>query len=696
MADEMNDTSSSLVQALFTPRGVALIGASGDPTKNSGRPQRFLKSHGFTGAVYPINPGRDEVQGVPAFKSVTQVPGPVDHAFVMVPAQHVEDAIRQCGEKGVPVATIYSDGFAETGEDGCKMQERLVATARKAGVRLIGPNSMGVIHPASSLTLSVNAVLEMEGIKPGGLSLISQSGTILGTLLSRGAARGIGFARMISVGNESDLGVGELVDLLVDDPDTTSILLFVEAVRDGAVLARAARRAYDAGKPVIAYKLGRSEAGRELALSHSGAIAGPAKAADAYFQAHSIARVEMLEGLLESPPLFLGHPPAKGKRVAVVTTTGGGAASVADRLGSLGATLVPAPDSVRAALRDHGLEIGRGPLVDLTMAGTREGVYGAALENLLADDGIDAVVCVVGSSGQFKPELAVAPIVEKAAGSDKPVAAFIAPQADKSLTLLQDAGIANFRTPEACADAVMAFLNRTPPRPVPAVDGHAKERADALLNRAPAPTLNEREASMVFEALGLPIAPAQVIKEAGEPIAVPFPVAAKVLARDIQHKTERGLVKLGIETPEDFWDQAEQLLAAAPEAEGILVQSMAQGVMGEVIAGYRLDQEAGPIVLVGSGGIMAEVYDDAAVRTAPVDVNEAMAMIEEVKGLAPIRGFRGKPAGDLKALAEAIAALSNLAVLEAPVLEAEINPLMIRGEGEGVVAVDALLRLKSS
>lgn len=696
MADEMNDTSSSLVQALFTPRGVALIGASGDPTKNSGRPQRFLKSHGFTGAVYPINPGRDEVQGVPAFKSVVDVPGPVDHAFVMVPAQHVEDAIRQCGEKGVPVATIYSDGFAETGEDGRKMQERLVATARKAGVRLIGPNSMGVIHPASSLTLSVNAVLEMEGIKPGGLSLISQSGTILGTLLSRGAARGIGFARMISVGNESDLGVGELVDLLVDDPDTTSILLFVEAVRDGAVLARAARRAYDAGKPVIAYKLGRSEAGRELALSHSGAIAGPAKAADAYFQAHSIARVEMLEGLLESPPLFLGHPPAKGKRVAVVTTTGGGAASVADRLGSLGATLVPAPDSVRAALRDHGLEIGRGPLVDLTMAGTREGVYGAALENLLADDGIDAVVCVVGSSGQFKPELAVAPIVEKAAGSDKPVAAFIAPQADKSLTLLQDAGIANFRTPEACADAVMAFLNRTPPRPVPAVDGQAKERADALLKRAPAPTLNEREASMVFEALGLPIAPAQVIKEAGEPIAVPFPVAAKVLARDIQHKTERGLVKLGIETPEDFWDQAEQLLAAAPEAEGILVQSMAQGVMGEVIAGYRLDQEAGPIVLVGPGGIMAEVYDDAAVRTAPVDVNEAMAMIEEVKGLAPIRGFRGKPAGDLKALAEAIAALSNLAVLEAPVLEAEINPLMIRGEGEGVVAVDALLRLKSS
>ena len=177
---------------------------------------------------------------------------------------------------------------------------------------------------------------------------------------------------------------------------------------------------------------------------------------------------------------------------------------------------------------------------------------------------------------------------------------------------------------------------------------------------------------------------------------VVFPVAVKVLARDIQHKTERGLVRLGIDTPEGVWAAAEELLAAAPEAEGILVQSMAQGVMGEVIAGYRLDQEAGPIVLVGPGGIMAEVYDDAAVRTAPVDEAEAMAMIEEVKGLAPIRGFRGKPPGDVKALAQAVVALSKLATLDAPVLEAEINPMMIRGEGQGVVAVDALLRLKSS
>lgn len=681
---------ADLARALFEPRGVALIGASGDPNKNSGRPQRFLKAHGYTGAVYPINPGRAEVQCVPAFASVRDVPGPVDQAFVMVPAAAVADAIRDCGAKGVPVATIYSDGFAETGAEGRRLQEDLVAVAKSVGVRLIGPNSMGVIHPASRLTLSVNAVLEMEGIRPGGLSLVSQSGTILGTLLSRGAARGMGFARMVGVGNEADLGLGELVDLLVDDPQTKSILLFLEAVRDHDRVAAAARRAFDAGKPVLAYKLGRSAAGRELALSHSGAIAGPAKAADAFFRAHAIARVEMLEALLEAPPLFEGHAPPKGKRVAVITTTGGGAASVADRLGLLGAELAPAPEAVRATLRGLGLELGRGPLVDLTMAGTREGVYGAALEGLLAAEGVDAVVCVVGSSGQFKPELAVAPIVEKARGAAKPVAAFIAPQADRSLALLQDAGIANFRTPEACADALMAFLNRRAPRPLPAAPDVT--RAAALADRAPDPVLNEREASLVFESLGVTIAPAQVVKGPTEPVEVAYPVAAKLLDRRIQHKTDRGLVRLGIASPEDLWTQVEALLTAEPGAEGVLVQSMAQGIVGEAIVGFRRDAEVGPIVLVGPGGVLAEIYDDAAVRIAPIDETEALAMIHEVKGLSPLRGYRGKPAGDVRALARAVAAVSALAAMPR-VLEAEINPLMVRAEGQGVVAVDALLRL---
>ncbi len=266
---------SDLVQALLNPRGVALVGASADPKKNTGRPQRYLQSHGYQGAIYPVNPMRDEVQGLPAFKRVADIEGPCDQAFIMVPSDHVPDAIRDCATIGVKVATIYSDGFAETGVEGQAKQAALIDLARASGVRILGPNSMGVICPASHLTLSVNAVLEMNDMPVGRIGLVSQSGTILGTLLSRGAARGIGFSRMLSVGNEADVGVGELVDVLVDDPKTDAILLFLEALRDAPTLARASRRAFAAGKPVIAYKLGRSKAGQAVALSHS--VPSPAR-----------------------------------------------------------------------------------------------------------------------------------------------------------------------------------------------------------------------------------------------------------------------------------------------------------------------------------------------------------------------------------------------------------------------------------
>lgn len=433
------EPAPNLARALFRPRTVALIGASDDPAKNTGRPQRYLARHGFAGSVVPVNARRDRVQKIPAHRTLAAVPGPVDHAFVMVPAAAVPGVIRDSAEKGVSVATIYSDGFAESGADGADHQREIVDIAVAGGVRLIGPNSMGVISPANRLALSVNAVLEMEQLAPGRIGVVSQSGTILGTLISRGAARGIGFSHMISVGNECDLGVGEIVDLLVDDSETDAVALFLEGIRDAESLGAAARRAHEAGKPVIAYKLGRSAAGRQLAVSHSGAIAGGDRSVDAYFRHYGILRADMLETLFEMPALVAGHRPGKGRRVSVVTTTGGGAATVADRLGALGLDLVGPGEALRQRLSGLGVDLGGGPLVDLTMAGTRKEVYAAALETLLAGDDCDAVVAVVGSSGQFHPELAVAPIVEADPGA-KFLAAFIAPEAPDSLRRLTTAG----------------------------------------------------------------------------------------------------------------------------------------------------------------------------------------------------------------------------------------------------------------
>lgn len=696
---------SDLVQALLNPRGVALVGASADPKKNTGRPQRYLQAHGYQGAIYPVNPMRDEVQGLPACKRVADINGPCDQAFIMVPSGHVPDAIRDCAAIGVKVATIYSDGFAETGTDGQARQAALVDLARACGVRILGPNSMGVICPASHLTLSVNAVLEMSDLPVGRIGLVSQSGTILGTLLSRGAARGIGFSRMLSVGNEADVGVGELVDVLVDDPETDAILLFLEALRDAPTLAKAARRAFAAGKPVIAYKLGRSSAGQAVALSHSGALAGEDKAVDAFFRAHGIIRVETLEGLFETPPLLMGHRPAKGRRVGVMTTTGGGASTVVDRLGAVGLEVIPAPDAVHERLRDFNLTIGRGPLIDLTMAGTRDGVYGAALNALLASEACDAVVCVVGSSAQFHPELAVAPIVEQARGSAKPVAAFMVPQADASLRLLADSGIAAFRTPEACADAMRAFFQWQ----TPSAESHPSRRASSppqdeggLIN-GPHPeetrsvvSKDEAESLALFDSIGIRVARHLVVSGAEDSVDLAFPLVVKALSADLPHKTEAGAVKLGINSKAELVaaiDAIRSNVAAVKPAltlDRFLIEEMIKGV-GEVLIGFRIDPQVGPVVVLSPGGILAEVYGDSAIRLAPVDQSEAMAMIDEVKGLAPIRGYRNLPKGDLVALADALVKISSLAIIENPPLDAEINPLIVGPEGRGVTAVDGLV-----
>lgn len=687
--------NQKLAQALFAPRSIALIGASGDAAKNTSRPQRFLRKHGFTGAVFPVNPGRDEIFGEKAYPDLRAVGAPVDHAFIMVPAQSVPEAIAQCCEKRVPVATIFSDGFAETGAAGRQRQDELLKLARASGVRLLGPNCIGLLDMHSHLVLSVNAVLEHAQVKPGATAIVSQSGSMMGSLMSRGMGRGTGFSKLVSVGNESDLAVGEITDLLVDDVDTRVILLFMETIRDAERLARAARRAFEAGKPVVVFKLGRSEVGVELASSHTGAMTGSDDTADAFFRANGMLRVDLIETLFELPALILGRKPGARHRVAAMTTTGGGAAMVVDRLGSLGVEVVPPTEEIIARLAHGKIGITRARLTDLTLAGAKKEIYSAVLNELLASDHCDLVLAVVGSSAQFQPHIAIDPILEARRG-DKPLAVFCAPQADASLALLGKAGIAGFRTPEACADAIRTWCDWRAPLPAPAADAARVASARALL--AGKPRLNEQEACRVFGKLGVPAAPSERITAPEQEVKIEFPVVAKILSPDITHKTDAGGVAIGIATPDELKRAAAAILQRvrvkhpAAKINGVLVQRMERG-LAEVILGYKRDPQVGPVVVLGMGGVLAEIHRDLALRLAPVTEEEAGRMIEEVKGLAIIRGYRGLPRGDAAALARAVSAFSQLAHLEPRVAEAEVNPLIVKPEGEGVVAVDGLLVL---
>ena len=695
----MQNECRSLAQSLFSPRSIALVGASADAAKNNARPQRFLRAHGYTGRILPINPGRDEIFGERAYPDVRSAPGPIDHAFIMVPAKAVPDVIDQCCEREVPVATIFSAGFAELGEEGLARQRAIVERARAGGLRLIGPNCMGVVNVPGHTALSINAVLADGALRPGPLSVISQSGSMLGTLLSRAQPRGLGFSKLVSLGNECDLGVGEIADLLVDDPDTGAILLFLETFRDAHHLAHAARRAHLAGKPVIAFKLGRSEVGRRAAASHTGAMVGGDELATAFFRAHGILRVDMMESLFELPMLVAGHRPPKGRRVAVLTGTGGAAAMVADRLGVLGAEVVAPPAAMIERLRAEGLPISDSPITDIPMGGSDKGAYTAILSALLDSDHCDAVVSVIGSSSRTNPQV-VADRVLKANPRNKPLAVFLAPLADEGLALLHASAVAGFRTPESCADSVNAYLNWRTPVPECALDRNALESADAVLRRLGAPAgsdrLNERDAGALFAALGIPTAPAQVINSPDQAIDAAGPVAVKLLSPDIPHKTDARMVCLNLTGPAIAAAVRSMFTRAANEfpqarVDGVLVQSMEHG-LAEVILGLRRDPELGPVVMLGSGGILAELRRSFSVRLAPVSLEAAHEMIDEVAELALLQGYRNLPRGDIDALARAVQSMSMLAAVSArTVAEAEINPLIVKAEGEGVVAVDGLV-----
>ena len=612
-------------------------------------------------------------------------------------------ALADCGRRGVKVASILAGGFADAGPAGASLQNELAKVVRETGIRLVGPNSIGTVSTDPAMALTANAAFAAEKLRTGNWAVVSQSGSLIGALLSRADARGIGFSRLISVGNEVDLAVGEIADMLVDDPKTRAILLFLETLRDGVRLARAARRAHEAGKPVIAYKLGRSDIGQELARSHTGAIAGSDATFDAFCHRHGITRVSTFESLIDVPSLLVDRPKSRsgGHRVAVATTTGGGAAMVVDSMAVAGLEIVGPPRNLVEWLKPFGIAAGEGKLVDLTLAGAKPEIVAGTIERLLADDGNDAAIFVVGSSAQFNPELAVDPLL-RFAGSGKPFAVALTPSAEKSLALLTAAGVPAFRHPEACAEAMALCLLRTPPRAVPRLEEPSPDALGAL-ESGRASGFDERRAADFFASLGVPMAKSLTVPDAKRVAAavgeVGAPVVLKILSVDIPHKTEAGGVALGIPDGQTAAVAAREIekrvKTYAPEArlQGFLVQKMERGLV-EVILGYRRDPLVGPTVTVGLGGVLAEIYKDASTRLAPVDESEALQMIAEVKGLAMVRGYRNLPKGDVAALARSIAAFSTLAHKAfADVAEAEINPLLVKREGEGVVAVDGLVLL---
>jgi acyl-CoA synthetase (NDP forming) len=679
---------AALRDALFRPRSIGLVGLSSDSGRPTGRVLSYLRRAKYGGSVYVVNPKRNEVQGERAYTSLADLPEAPEHVYVLVGTALAPQAVSDCAKAGVKVATVLADGFAETGPEGVARQREMVEVARAAGMRLLGPNSMGLADLHSGAWITTNAIYTESGQISGQVALLSQSGSMMGGLISRAQSLGLGFSKSVGVGNEADLTIGEIGLACVDDPETDVFLLFLETIRDADRLSEFACAAQAAGKPVVALKLGRSEIGQKLAVAHTGALLSDDAVVDAYLRDVGIARVHTLDGLIEAATLFAGQRPLEKADpvVGVMTTTGGGGAAVCDRLALAGARIEPASPETLAAIRATGLPVVEAPMTDLTLAGAGPQFVRPALEAMARDPKFDLVISVSGSSARAATAQTMEPLIA-AEKCGKPVGAFLTPEATEGLRMLVEAGVPAFRTPESCADAVGAFLRWRKPRSGVAPRPGAARQGIAL---------DERASLGLLEELGVPVVTAVEVDVAEAGLrALPFgyPVAAKVLSEAVPHKTEAGGVAIGIDGPEALRETAQRIAASVhahhPEVTvtRLLVQPMVSGLQ-EVLLGYRCDPQVGPVVTLAPGGVLVGLYDDMAVRLAPVDAAGAAEMIGEVTGLAPLRGHRGLPDGDLAALAVALAAFSQFAGRE-DVLEADANPVMVMENG--VVAVDALV-----
>lgn len=684
------------IARLLRPASVAVVGASADPNKMTGRPVGYLQRHGFAGAVYPVNPRAASIGELPCYPDVAALPEAPDVGLVLVGPERAEQAVRDLAARGAAAAIVLASGYGEASPDGARRQQALREAA--GPMRLLGPNTIGLVNLTDGVMLSASGALEVGELPPGRISLVSQSGGILGSLLSRAADRGVGFAKLVSTGNEGDLDSADFVEHLVEDDSTAVIAVYMEGLRRPDAFRRAALRAAARGKPVVVFKVGRSESGARAASSHTGALAGADRMYDAFFRQLGVIRAETFADLLDIPGALACGRRASGRRVAILTSTGGAGTLVADACGLAGFQ-VPPPDAATvarlAALGEGGQAAADRNPVDVTLAGLQPALFSTAIDALLDSPGYDALVTIVGSSALAQPDLVADAVVECQARSDKPVLAYVSPHAPHIVRLLNRRGIPSFAAPEACATVLEALQRRPAPPDVAEV---AAELWEGSLPDLPAGPLNEAESKALFARFGVPVTRESVAADAAAARAAAEAlggrVVLKVLSRRIAHKSDVGGVKVGVpaaDIPDACATMLENLRrAGAPEPEGFLVQELVRG-SAEVILGFHRDPHLGPAVLLGMGGVAAELFRDTAMRLLPLGRADAKAMLRELKSWPLLDGFRGAPRCDVAALVDAILAFAAMVgALGDRLVEAEINPVFVMPEGQGVRAVDGL------
>jgi acetyltransferase len=698
--------SQHYLNVLLSPTSIAVFGASDRSDSVGGVVFENLRSSGFQGPIYPVNPKRKEVQGVRAYAALDDIDGPVDLAVIATPAASVPGIISACGQKGVRAAIVLTAGFAEVGAEGAALERLLQEAARQHGLRFIGPNCLGVMRPS----IGLNATFNKGAANAGGLALVSQSGALCTAILDWAKLNDVGFSSVISLGSSADVDFGEILDFLVHDPQTESILLYIEGIRDSRRFMSALRAAARV-KPVIAVKVGRHAAGMQAAKSHTGALVGADDVFDAALRRAGVVRVQTIVQLFSVAKALSSHWRPCGNRLAIVTNGGGPGVMATDRTADLEVPLAQLSKNTMEALNAALPAVwSHGNPIDVIGDAPPER-YEAAISACLADEGVDGVLVILTPQAMTQPAAVADAVIRVGQHTKKPLLAcwMGEAQVNEGRSKLSAAHITHFRTPEPAVETfsfLSAFYHNQQllmqtPGPLgheqqPDVEGARMIIEGALAERRT--VLSEMESKALLSAFHVPVAQTMIARSPAEALMLAeqlgFPVAMKINSPDITHKSDVGGVRLGLDNAHSVRAAYQEITESArlhnPKAhlDGISVEPMVKRRNGrELMVGVVADPVFGPVITFGAGGTMVEVIGDRAVALPPLNHYLVRSMIDSTRVAKMLREFRNMPPVNMPVLEAVLMRVSEM-VCELPWLrEMDINPLIV--DEEGAFAADA-------
>ena len=709
----MTEMYKQNMKAMFDPKSIAIYGASDNPIKVGGRPLRYLLEQRFAGEIYPINPKHTTAQGVRCYRSLAAIGHFVDLVIIAVPASGVCDVLRECAENRARSAVILSAGFAEVGEEGRRLQQKIQEVAKESGMCILGPNCLGMMNVNKRIPATFASVLERRDIPSGNIALISQSGAFGNHILGMAMDMQVGCSYWITTGNEADIQFNDCLEFAAEDEETDVITGYIEDVRDGRRFLAALDQCLDAEKPVIICKVGKTEAGSNAAASHTSAMAGEYQVYEAAFRQKGVIQAESLYAILDYASILSKRRDVRGNRVTVVTISGGAGVMLADKCEECDLQLAKLSDETKKKLREilPPFASVTNPVDITAQAVANPNLFADTLDVCLADEQTDAIIVYLGALDSIGKRIAER-LSSVYAKTNKPFSVIWVSGPRDAIEILKANGVCVFDEPMRCVNALGRMIGYR----LFVKNRNGARRKEELFSRFDVTTIRERlakiaetrktlseqEARELLTYFGIPVVPGEKAMSAAEAVEVAdrlgYPVVMKINSYAIPHKSDVGGVMLGLQSAKEvkeafgvIVDRVRQVCGEAVPYDGVLVQRMEKDAV-ETIIGVKRDPVFGKVVAFGLGGVFTEVFHDVALQIAPIDREAALGMVDRIRSARILDGIRGRQPADKEAIANVLVRICELAdALSTVVSEIEINPLFVFEHG--VMAADALILL---